>query len=134
MDDEELQRLAQEELLQEAKRAQKRAEEMGPIGWQRCPLPATNKRFLHNMLISTLEPREKKSRCEDIEDPSHDRKHRTKEKTVPSERDRKRTYRRKEENHRNKPQNSKPTKSNNKCRTDELPYMQRFIALKSKHK
>lgn len=29
---------------------------------QRCPLPATNKRFLHNVLASTLEPRKKKSR------------------------------------------------------------------------
>ncbi|XP_029183003.2 protein POLR1D-like [Acropora millepora] len=133
MDDEELQRLAQEELLQEAKRAQKRAEEMGPIGWQRCPLPATNKRFLHNMLISTLEPREKKSRCEDMEDPNHDRKHKTKKKTLPRERDRKRTYRHKEENHGNKPQNSKP-KSKNKWRTDESPYMQHCVALKLKHK
>ncbi|KAJ7379548.1 hypothetical protein OS493_015343 [Desmophyllum pertusum] len=29
---------------------------------QRCPLPATNKRFLHNVLVSTLEPRKKKAR------------------------------------------------------------------------
>ena len=27
---------------------------------QRCPLPATNKRFLRNVLVSTLEPRKKK--------------------------------------------------------------------------
>lgn len=33
---------------------------MGPMGWQRCPLPATNKRFLRNVLVSTLEPRKKK--------------------------------------------------------------------------
>ena len=31
---------------------------------QRCPLPATNKRFLHNVLVSTLEPRKKKPRQE----------------------------------------------------------------------
>ncbi|PFX29996.1 hypothetical protein AWC38_SpisGene5210 [Stylophora pistillata] len=62
MDDEELERRAQQELLQEAKRAKSRAEEVGPVGWQRCPLPATNKRFLHNVLASTLEPRKKKSR------------------------------------------------------------------------
>ncbi|XP_078369146.1 protein POLR1D-like isoform X2 [Oculina patagonica] len=62
MDNKELERLAQEELLQEAKRAKSRAEEMGPMGWQRCPLPATNKRFLRNVLVSTLEPRKKKSR------------------------------------------------------------------------
>jgi len=60
MDNNELERLAQEELLQEAKRAKSRAEEMGPMGWQRCPLPVTNKRFLRNVLVSTLEPRKKK--------------------------------------------------------------------------
>lgn len=65
MDDKELERLAQEELLQEAKRGQKRAEVMGPVGWQRCPLPTTNKRFLHNVLASTLEPRKKKPRQTD---------------------------------------------------------------------
>lgn len=74
MDDKELERLAQEELLQEAKRAQKRAEEMGPTGWQRCPLPATNKRFLHNVLVSTLEPRKKKPRQEDTMQPRNQRK------------------------------------------------------------
>lgn len=62
MDNEELERLAQQELLLEAKRAKSRAEEVGPVGWQRCPLPVTNKRFLHNVLASTLEPKKKKSR------------------------------------------------------------------------
>jgi len=74
MDNNELERLAQEELLQEAKRAKSRAEEMGPMGWQRCPLPATNKRFLRNVLASTLEPRKKKPKQADTES------HRTKKK------------------------------------------------------
>ena len=43
-------RLAEEALLQEARRGAERAEMYGPSGWLRPKLPPTNKRFLHNML------------------------------------------------------------------------------------
>ncbi|KAM7426193.1 hypothetical protein ABFA07_022485 [Porites harrisoni] len=62
MDEEVLERLAHKELLQEAKQARSRAETMGAAGWQKCPIPATNKRFLRNALLNTLEPKRKKSR------------------------------------------------------------------------
>ncbi|XP_046564705.1 protein POLR1D-like [Haliotis rubra] len=54
MDDEELEKLAMEEILKETKRGAERAKEHGALGWQKCPLPATNKRFLKNMLVGTL--------------------------------------------------------------------------------
>ncbi|XP_072467901.1 protein POLR1D isoform X1 [Notamacropus eugenii] len=47
-------RKAIEELLKEAKRGKTRAETMGPMGWMKCPLAGTNKRFLLNTLKNTL--------------------------------------------------------------------------------
>nr|XP_030738477.1 protein POLR1D-like isoform X1 [Globicephala melas] len=53
-DDQELERKAIEELLKEAKRGKTRAETMGPMGWMKCPLVGTNKRFLINTIKNTL--------------------------------------------------------------------------------
>lgn len=47
-------RKAIEELLKEAKRGKTRAETMGPMGWMKCPLAGTNKRFLINTIKNTL--------------------------------------------------------------------------------
>ncbi|KAM9332039.1 uncharacterized protein KZ484_017258 [Pholidichthys leucotaenia] len=52
-EDNELEKRAIEELLRETDRARLRAETMGPAGWLKCPLRATNKRFLLNTLRST---------------------------------------------------------------------------------
>ncbi|XP_030742504.2 protein POLR1D-like isoform X1 [Echinops telfairi] len=49
-------RKAIEELLKEAKRGKTRAETMGPMGWMKCPLAGTNKRFLLNTIKNTLPP------------------------------------------------------------------------------
>ncbi|KAJ6662357.1 hypothetical protein lerEdw1_012521 [Lerista edwardsae] len=53
-EDSELERKAVEELLKEAKRGKTRAETMGPMGWMKCPLASTNKRFLINTIKNTL--------------------------------------------------------------------------------
>ncbi|XP_072040904.1 uncharacterized protein [Amphiura filiformis] len=53
MDDNELERLAVEELLGEAKRGKERAETMGTYGWKKRNM-TTNKRFLRNTLLGTL--------------------------------------------------------------------------------
>uniref|UniRef100_K7B224 Polymerase (RNA) I polypeptide D, 16kDa n=1 Tax=Pan troglodytes TaxID=9598 RepID=K7B224_PANTR len=53
-EDQELERKAIEELLKEAKRGKTRAETMGPMGWMKCPLASTNKRFLINTIKNTL--------------------------------------------------------------------------------
>ncbi|KYO27416.1 DNA-directed RNA polymerases I and III subunit RPAC2 [Alligator mississippiensis] len=53
-EDPELERKAVEELLKEAKRGRTRAETMGAMGWLKCPLAATNKRFLINTIKNTL--------------------------------------------------------------------------------
>ncbi|XP_023444553.1 protein POLR1D isoform X2 [Dasypus novemcinctus] len=55
-EDQELERKAIEELLKEAKRGKTRAETMGPMGWMKCPLAGTNKRFLMNTIKNTLPP------------------------------------------------------------------------------
>ncbi|NXO30349.1 RPC22 protein, partial [Cisticola juncidis] len=47
-------RKAVEELLKEAKRGRTRAETMGAMGWLKCPLAGTNKRFLINTIKNTL--------------------------------------------------------------------------------
>ncbi|XP_060090741.1 protein POLR1D [Heteronotia binoei] len=54
-EDSELERKAVEELLKEAKRGKTRAETMGPMGWMKCPLASTNKRFLINTIKNTLQ-------------------------------------------------------------------------------
>ncbi|KAJ7320216.1 hypothetical protein JRQ81_019727 [Phrynocephalus forsythii] len=53
-EDSELERKAVEELLTEAKRGKTRAETMGAMGWMKCPLASTNKRFLINTIKNTL--------------------------------------------------------------------------------
>ncbi|XP_026348835.1 protein POLR1D-like [Ursus americanus] len=53
-EDQELERKAIEELLKEAQRGKTRAETMGPMGWMKCPLAGTNKRFLINTIKNTL--------------------------------------------------------------------------------
>ncbi|XP_074716009.1 protein POLR1D [Strix uralensis] len=53
-EDLELERKAVEELLKEAKRGRTRAETMGAMGWLKCPLAGTNKRFLINTIKNTL--------------------------------------------------------------------------------
>ncbi|XP_033631408.1 NKAP family protein UM04995-like [Asterias rubens] len=50
---EELERLAVEELVNEAKRAKERSQTLGSYAWAKRKV-TTNKRFLHNTLVSTL--------------------------------------------------------------------------------
>ncbi|KAK7080129.1 hypothetical protein SK128_005805 [Halocaridina rubra] len=52
--DDELSKLAEQALLQEAKRGAIRAEISGPSGWLKSKLPSTNKKFLHNTLLGAL--------------------------------------------------------------------------------
>eukprot|EP00112_Aurelia_sp_Birch-Aquarium-sp1_P012569 Seg2642.2 transcript_id=Seg2642.2/GoldUCD/mRNA.D3Y31 product="Protein POLR1D isoform 2" protein_id=Seg2642.2/GoldUCD/D3Y31 len=54
-EDAELDRLAREELLRDVQRAKTRTETLGAIGWRPCPLPKTNKRFLRNMLVGSIQ-------------------------------------------------------------------------------
>ncbi|KAI8798048.1 E3 ubiquitin-protein ligase Topors [Biomphalaria glabrata] len=42
------------EILKEIQRGAARAKEHGALGWQKCPVPVTNKTFLRNTLVSTL--------------------------------------------------------------------------------
>ncbi|OCT96073.1 protein POLR1D [Xenopus laevis] len=86
MQEDELERKAVEELLKEAKRGKIRAETMGAMGWMKCPLAPTNKRFLINTIKNTLpakrekdcstknEQKESEDRCSEK---GHSRKHRT---------------------------------------------------------
>lgn len=62
MDETEIERLAIEELEREAKLAAARAKTIGLPGWQKCPLPHTNKRFLQNTLLNMLTANNKPSR------------------------------------------------------------------------
>ncbi|XP_018425753.1 PREDICTED: pre-mRNA-splicing factor 38B-like [Nanorana parkeri] len=72
--EEELERKAVEELLKEAQRGKDRAETMGPMGWMKCPLVNTNKRFLINTIKNTLpSDREKRRRRSPDEKESRDR-------------------------------------------------------------
>ncbi|XP_038054967.1 uncharacterized protein LOC119727177 [Patiria miniata] len=52
-EEDELERLAVEELVNEAKRAKERSQTMGTYGWEKRKA-TTNKRFLHSTLVSTL--------------------------------------------------------------------------------
>ncbi|XP_056012411.1 uncharacterized protein DDB_G0283697-like [Ostrea edulis] len=58
--EEDLERMAMEEIVKEAKRNSERAKEFGSLGWQN-PGKTANKRFLSNMLVSTLRNPLKKS-------------------------------------------------------------------------
>lgn len=53
-DENALEELALEEILRDIKWGAERAKEHGALGWQKNPAPSTNKRFLRNMLASTL--------------------------------------------------------------------------------
>ncbi|XP_075218064.1 protein POLR1D-like [Lycorma delicatula] len=49
-----LQRLAEEELIREARLAAAVVETNGIQAWQKCGIPKTNKRFLNNIVLNTL--------------------------------------------------------------------------------
>lgn len=66
-------RLAREELLREGKSAQTRTETLGAVGWQACPLPPTNKRFLRNTLLGTLTRKESKEEHRNLQTREHRR-------------------------------------------------------------
>ncbi|XP_046390538.1 protein POLR1D-like [Ischnura elegans] len=73
-EDTDLDRLAEAELLLEAKRGLARSNVYGPTGWKRCPLPGPNKKFLQNTIINAVSSnkfRERKSRVK------HGRDHRS---------------------------------------------------------
>lgn len=55
--DEELERLARQEILRETKICAERAKEHGAYGWQKPRVRPTNKNFLRNTLLSTLADR-----------------------------------------------------------------------------
>uniref|UniRef100_A0A224Y848 Uncharacterized protein n=1 Tax=Rhipicephalus zambeziensis TaxID=60191 RepID=A0A224Y848_9ACAR len=52
--DEELERLAREEILRETKRGAERAKDHGAYGWEKPRVHPTNKNFLKNTILSTL--------------------------------------------------------------------------------
>ncbi|XP_064089458.1 protein POLR1D-like isoform X2 [Macrobrachium nipponense] len=56
--------LAEQALLQEAKRGAIRAEISGPSGWLKKNLPSTNKKFLHNTILGALAANRVKERKE----------------------------------------------------------------------
>ncbi|XP_019646761.1 PREDICTED: uncharacterized protein LOC109487217 [Branchiostoma belcheri] len=64
MNEGDLEKLAVEELLREAKRGRERAKDMGPAGWDKCPVPPANKRFLINTLASQLSDKNRQQRSE----------------------------------------------------------------------
>jgi len=53
-DDAELERLAVEALLKDAKRGKERAATLGPSGWRKDKVPVANKRFLHKTLSGAV--------------------------------------------------------------------------------
>ncbi|KAL3217962.1 hypothetical protein MRX96_031879 [Rhipicephalus microplus] len=52
--DEELERLAREEILRETRRGAERAKDHGAYGWEKPRVHPTNKNFLKNTILSTL--------------------------------------------------------------------------------
>ncbi|XP_034231695.1 protein POLR1D-like [Thrips palmi] len=62
MDDEELERLAAEELLKEAKQGAARAVVHGALGWKKDHAPRPNKRFLTTTLANTMQHNHRRSR------------------------------------------------------------------------
>ncbi|KAF3825922.1 protein POLR1D-like [Mirounga leonina] len=88
-EDQELERKAIEELLKEAKRGKTRAETMGPMGWMKCPLAGTNKRFLLNTIKNTLpshkeqDPEQKEGSKEAAESQSQKEEKRKKHRAHP---------------------------------------------------
>ncbi|KAF7251334.1 Protein POLR1D, isoform 2 [Varanus komodoensis] len=83
-EDSELERKAVEELLTEAKRGKTRAETMGPMGWMKCPLASTNKRFLINTIKNTLQsPKEQDQGPKHKEDNKESEPTQSREETKP---------------------------------------------------
>ncbi|KAM8975509.1 protein POLR1D [Pelodytes ibericus] len=76
MQEDDLEREAVEELLKEAKRGKIRSETMGAMGWMKCPLASTNKRFLINTIKNTLPPSREKDDSDDKETDDHSREKR----------------------------------------------------------
>ncbi|KAJ8297535.1 LOW QUALITY PROTEIN: hypothetical protein KUTeg_024066 [Tegillarca granosa] len=68
MAEDELERLAAEELLKEAKRGAERAKEMGSLGWQKTPVPPANKVFLKNITIRGSSRDRKRKRSHDSDE------------------------------------------------------------------
>lgn len=63
-DKSDLDKLAEEELLWEARRGASRAAVGGALAWQKCPLPPTNKRFLSNVIQYTINANKLKEECQ----------------------------------------------------------------------
>ncbi|XP_061484491.1 protein POLR1D isoform X1 [Rhineura floridana] len=83
-EDSELERKAVEELLTEAKRGKTRAETMGAMGWMKCPLASTNKRFLINTIKNTLHsPKEQEQGQKHQEDSKESEPNQSREETKP---------------------------------------------------
>ncbi|XP_065669576.1 protein POLR1D isoform X2 [Hydra vulgaris] len=53
--EDELTRLAIAELTRNAQRGRERSATMGSLAWKSCPVPATNKRFLHNTILGAMQ-------------------------------------------------------------------------------
>ncbi|XP_063414388.1 pre-mRNA-splicing factor 38B-like [Mytilus trossulus] len=72
--EDELDRLAREELTKEAKRGAERAREIGAYGWVKRQGASTDKKFLGNVLVSTLRSNKRKH-SRDHDHRSHRRKY-----------------------------------------------------------
>ncbi|XP_053241921.1 protein POLR1D isoform X2 [Podarcis raffonei] len=84
-EDSELERKAVEELLTEAKRGKTRAETMGAMGWMKCPLASTNKRFLINTIKNTLHsPKEQEQGQNHQEDDKESEPNQSREESKPN--------------------------------------------------
>ncbi|XP_033742355.1 protein POLR1D-like isoform X1 [Pecten maximus] len=117
MDEEALERLAVEEILKETKRGAERAKEFGALGWQKPAVPSTNKRFLTNMILSSVNDsnRKKRKHSNDRNSPREDNSEN--KLTIEKDRD---SYSHQSEKHNHKKKKKKHRHS------DEIP--------KSKHK
>ncbi|XP_063285611.1 protein POLR1D [Pelobates fuscus] len=91
MKEDDLEREAVDELLKEAKRGKIRSETMGAMGWMKCPLASTNKRFLINTIKNALPPskdedQRSKRDQDETEDDRKEKRHSRTHKTHPYER------------------------------------------------
>ena len=64
-EDAELERLAVEALMKDAKRGKERAETLGPSGWRKEKIPTTNKRFLQRTLLGAVASHKRKEKEQD---------------------------------------------------------------------
>lgn len=112
MDEEELERLAAEELLREAKQGAARAVIHGALGWKKDSAPRTNKRFLTTTLANTMQYNYRRSRSRSrSSSPRHKYRRRSKEGSPshePSHRD-KRHHSSKEQSHRKEREQKRET-------------------------